>query len=78
MNWPPHPIRDHKFYALVVRELFSHRRKTIQKSLKISQGSIGKEQVAAILDTIPEEMLKKRPEELQLSDFAKIANAGCL
>lgn len=73
---PPHPISDHRFYAVIVRELFSHRRKTIRKALRISQGAIGKEQVAAIIEHIPEEMLKKRPEELELADFAKIANAG--
>lgn len=73
---PPHPIDDHQFYALVVRELFSYRRKTIRKALRISAGSIGKERVAAIEEKIPEEILKKRPEELLLSDFAKIANAG--
>lgn len=75
---PPHPIHDHQFYAIVVRELFSHRRKTIRKSLRISQGIIGKEHVAAILENIPEDILMKRPEELQLSDFAKISNAGSL
>lgn len=73
---PPHPICDHRFYATIVRELFSHRRKTIRKALRISQGVIGKEQVAAIIEHIPEEMLGKRPEELELADFAKIANAG--
>lgn len=73
---PPHPIDDHQFYALVVRELFSHRRKTIRKALKISAGIIGKERVEAIEQNIPEEILSKRPEELLLSDFAKIANAG--
>jgi len=73
---PPHPIDDHQFYALIVRELFSYRRKTIRKALHISAGVIGKERVAAIEEIIPEEILKKRPEEIQLVDFAKIANAG--
>jgi len=69
-------IADRDFYALVVRELFSHRRKTVRKGLKTSQALLGEERTDRIVATIPEDILAKRPEELSLKEFADIANAG--
>ena len=69
-----YPIKDHKFYSDIVRELFSHRRKTIKKGLKTSSSIIGAENVNKILGQIPEELLKKRPEELTLEEFSIMAN----
>lgn len=68
-------INDRHLYANVVRALFSHRRKTVRNCLKGSAGSmLGAEWVKRVLAALPEEILKSRPEELYLEDFATIAN----
>jgi 16S rRNA (adenine1518-N6/adenine1519-N6)-dimethyltransferase len=73
---PPFPILDRKFYADIVRILFSHRRKTIRKALKISGGMLGENRVTAILNSLDEATQKARPETLTLEDFARMANMG--
>jgi 16S rRNA (adenine1518-N6/adenine1519-N6)-dimethyltransferase len=73
---PPYAIQDRSFYAEVVRELFSHRRKTVGKGLKISMEKLGTGPITAILSSVPDHILKARPEELTLEMFAQISNAG--
>jgi 16S rRNA (adenine1518-N6/adenine1519-N6)-dimethyltransferase len=73
---PPYPIRDRAVYADVVRGLFSYRRKTVKKGLKAAAGMIGSRLVERMLARLPEEILKARPEELTLKEFAAIANAA--
>ena len=75
---PPYPIADTDLYALVVRELFSHRRKTVRKGLKTSRSLLGAERTDRIIAALPDEVLTKRPEELSLKEFADIANAGVM
>ena len=74
---PIFPVHDRRLYADVVRALFSHRRKTVRNCLK---GSVGSMLEGAWVDhavlALPEEILKSRPEELYLEDFATIANIG--
>ncbi len=67
-------VNDHKRYADVVRALFSHRRKTVRNCLKGSKGVLGDAWVQRVIAALPEEILKSRPEELYLEDFATIAN----
>ncbi|OPY37561.1 MAG: putative ribosomal RNA small subunit methyltransferase A [Methanoregula sp. PtaU1.Bin051] len=71
---PIFPINDRKRYADVVRALFSHRRKTVRNCLKGSTGMLGEAWVQRVIGALPEEILKSRPEELYLEDFASIAN----
>ena len=71
---PLFPINDRQRYADVVRALFSHRRKTIRNCLKGSGGMLDPEWVRRVIIALPEEILKSRPEELYLEDFATIAN----
>jgi 16S rRNA (adenine1518-N6/adenine1519-N6)-dimethyltransferase len=71
---PLFPINDRHRYADVVRALFSHRRKTIRNCLKGSGGMLDPEWVRRVIIALPEEILKSRPEELYLEDFATIAN----
>jgi 16S rRNA (adenine1518-N6/adenine1519-N6)-dimethyltransferase len=73
---PPYPIRDRAVYADVVRGLFSHRRKTVKKGLQSAVGMIGSMRVARMLAELPEGILKARPEELTLKEFAEIANVA--
>jgi 16S rRNA (adenine1518-N6/adenine1519-N6)-dimethyltransferase len=68
-------IGDRRLYADVVRALFSHRRKTVRNGLRGAIGSmLGEAWVGRVLSALPEEILKSRPEELYLEDFATIAN----
>lgn len=72
---PSFPIKDREWYAEVVKALFSHRRKTVRNGLKSLSGMIGRDRLQGLLASIPEDILSSRPEELQLEDFAEIANA---
>ncbi len=67
-------VSDHKRYADVVRALFSHRRKTVRNCLKGSGGMLDPVWVQRVIAALPEEILKSRPEELYLEDFATIGN----
>ncbi len=71
---PIFPIRDHELYADVVRALFSHRRKTVRNCLKGAGGMLDPAWVGHVIATLPEEILRSRPEELYLEDFATISN----
>jgi 16S rRNA (adenine1518-N6/adenine1519-N6)-dimethyltransferase len=71
---PLFPISDRHRYADVVRALFSHRRKTIRNCLKSSGDMLDPEWVRKVITALPEEILKSRPEELYLEDFATISN----
>jgi len=71
---PLFPINDRERYADVVRALFSHRRKTVRNCLKGSGGMLDPEWVKRVIATLPEEILKSRPEELYMEDFATISN----
>jgi len=67
-------VRDRTQYADVVRALFSHRRKTVKNGLRGSSGILDREWAGRAISSLPEEILKSRPEELYLEDFATIAN----
>jgi 16S rRNA (adenine1518-N6/adenine1519-N6)-dimethyltransferase len=68
-------ISDRRLYADVVRALFSHRRKTVRNGLRGAIGSmLGEAWAGRVIAALPEEILKSRPEELYLEDFATIAN----
>jgi 16S rRNA (adenine1518-N6/adenine1519-N6)-dimethyltransferase len=67
-------VNDKKRYANVVRALFTHRRKTVRNGLKGSSGILDRLWTERLLATLSEEILKSRPEELYLEDFATIAN----
>ena len=73
-NQPIFPIKNRSLYADVVRALFSHRRKTVRNCLKGSGGMLDPEWVRRVVALLPEEILKSRPEELYLEDFATISN----
>jgi 16S rRNA (adenine1518-N6/adenine1519-N6)-dimethyltransferase len=73
---PLFPINDRHRYADVVRALFSHRRKTIRNCLKGSGGMLDPEWVRKVITALPEEILRSRPEELYLEDFATISNVA--
>jgi len=71
---PLFPINDRTRYADVVRALFVHRRKTVRNCLKGAKGLLDPAWVARAVPALPEEILKSRPEQLYLEDFATIAN----
>lgn len=67
-------VNDKKRYADVVRALFTHRRKTVRNGLKGASGIFEEGWADRLIASLPEEILKSRPEELYLEDFATIAN----
>jgi 16S rRNA (adenine1518-N6/adenine1519-N6)-dimethyltransferase len=71
---PIFPINNRHLYADVVRALFSHRRKTVRNCFRSSGGMLNPEWVSRVIAALPEEILKSRPEELYLEDFATISN----
>jgi 16S rRNA (adenine1518-N6/adenine1519-N6)-dimethyltransferase len=72
---PIFSFADRHLYADVVRALFSHRRKTVRNCLKGSAGSmLSPVWVERVIRALPDEILRSRPEELYLEDFATIAN----
>jgi 16S rRNA (adenine1518-N6/adenine1519-N6)-dimethyltransferase len=71
---PIFPIRDHELYASVVRALFSHRRKTVRNCLRGAGGMLDPAWVSMVIESLPDEILRSRPEELYLEDFATITN----
>jgi 16S rRNA (adenine1518-N6/adenine1519-N6)-dimethyltransferase len=74
---PIFPIHNRGLYADVVRALFSHRRKTVRNCLKGSVGSmLERTWVDRVIEALPEEILRSRPEELYLEDFATISNVA--
>lgn len=62
----PHTARNYSHFANIVKEAFSHRRKTLRNSLKnlVSDSDWQKITVNA----------KARPEELSVEDYLKISN----
>ncbi|MBO4522807.1 MAG: 16S rRNA (adenine(1518)-N(6)/adenine(1519)-N(6))-dimethyltransferase, partial [Methanomicrobium sp.] len=71
-----YPISDRKLYAVLVREAFSHRRKTLKKALQNSAHVIGKDVAAKIIANAPEDLLKKRAEELTLKEWAMLTDSA--
>ena len=67
-------VNDRKRYANVVLALFTHRRKTVRNGLRGSSGILDREWAERVIAALPEEIIRSRPEELYLEDFATIAN----
>ncbi len=70
---PPMPITNREVHAVLVRELFSHRRKTIRNGLKGMKNLYG-DAVLSLIDALPAEKLDKRPEMLSIVDFIDLSN----
>ena len=71
---PPIPSCDRKVHATLVRELFSHRRKTIRNGLRGMRSIYGEQPVTNLIATLPDELLEMRPEMLSITDFIDLAN----
>ncbi len=72
---PPVPIDNQKMFSDVVREVFSHRRKTLSNCLKGLSSIYGKEKTAAFIASCKPELLKKRPEVLSVAEFIELSNS---
>ena len=77
---PPVPIIDRKVFSDVVREVFSHRRKTLSNGLKGLSAVYGKEIIQKFIKCLSAEFLAKRPEVLSVAEFIELSNklAICL
>jgi 16S rRNA (adenine1518-N6/adenine1519-N6)-dimethyltransferase len=62
----PHTARNYAHFANIVKEAFSHRRKTLRNSLKSLVADFDWEKIAVNPQT--------RPEDLSVEDFLKISN----
>jgi len=71
---PPVKILNREVYAVLVRELFSHRRKTMQNGLKGMKSIYGEKSMTSLIEELPKELLGKRPETLAIIDFIELAN----
>ena len=66
LSQPRYDVADHDTFAFIVRESFSQRRKTLRNNLKkyLNESDIKKTGIAPEI----------RAENLEISDFAKLAN----
>jgi 16S rRNA (adenine1518-N6/adenine1519-N6)-dimethyltransferase len=64
----PVEILDRNLHEVLVRELFSHRRKTVRNGIR------GMQLPESVLAQIPADILAKRPEMLSVSDFIELSN----
>ncbi len=68
------PVAERIVFENLVRELFSHRRKTIANGLKSLVPFYGKEAVRAFTEKLGADLLQKRPEVLSISEFIELSN----
>lgn len=71
---PPVTLLNRAVHAVLVRELFSHRRKTIRNGLQGMQSIYGDAVMATLLESLPGDLLDKRPEMLSIVDFIELSN----
>ena len=71
---PPVKIQNREVHAVLVRELFSHRRKTILNGLKGMKSIYGEEVMTKLISSLQKDILSKRPEMLSLIEFIQLAN----
>ncbi|WP_319378629.1 16S rRNA (adenine(1518)-N(6)/adenine(1519)-N(6))-dimethyltransferase RsmA [uncultured Methanocorpusculum sp.] len=71
---PPVKILNRDVHSVLVRELFSHQRKTIQNGLKGMKSIYGEEIMAKLISSLQKDLLGKRPEMLSIVDFIELAN----
>ena len=67
-------ILDREVHSILIRELFSHRRKTIQNGLKGMKSIYGEDTMSALINSLEKDLLAKRPEQLSIPDFIELAN----
>jgi 16S rRNA (adenine1518-N6/adenine1519-N6)-dimethyltransferase len=67
-------IANKETYAIVVRELFSKRRKMVRTILAAASQIFGEEKITDLLSRLDPKILESRPENLYLEDYATIAN----
>ncbi|HJJ53164.1 MAG TPA: 16S rRNA (adenine(1518)-N(6)/adenine(1519)-N(6))-dimethyltransferase RsmA [Methanocorpusculum sp.] len=67
-------IVDREVHSILVRELFSHRRKTTQNGLKGMKSIYGEDTMSALINNLQKDLLAKRPEQLSIPDFIELAN----
>ena len=80
LHEPPVPIVNLKVHENVVREFFSHRRKTVRNCMKGLASLYGKEAVEKLAASLSDDVKNARPEKLTVTDYINIANllAGLL
>lgn len=71
---PPVEILDKNTHEVLVRELFSHRRKMIRKSIRGMKNIFGEDAVKRFIEELSDDVLNKRPEMLSVAEFIELSN----
>lgn len=71
---PPIPVVNRKIHAEIVREFFSHRRKTVKNCMKGLVAAYGKEAVERLAEALSDDVKNSRPEKLSITDYIEISN----
>jgi 16S rRNA (adenine1518-N6/adenine1519-N6)-dimethyltransferase len=68
------PIRDRSVHAVLVKKLFSHRRKTVKNGLRGMRNIYNEAAITNFIENLPKKVLEMRPEMLSIPDFIDLAN----
>lgn len=70
----PFEVLDEKYFLSFVTAVFGQRRKKMRNSIIRNKQLLGIEDMKDFISELPEDMLNKRPENLEPEDFAHLAN----
>ncbi len=70
---PTYEITADAFFLRLVKALFTQRRKTVRNGLRNTAHISGITDPEAVIDAVPAELLKKRPDAVSPEEFATIA-----
>lgn len=67
-------VLDEKYYLDFVTAVFGQRRKKMRNSILRNKQLLGIEDMKEFIEELPQELLNKRPENLEPEQFAELAN----
>lgn len=71
---PEYVVDDEQFFLDFVKAIFTQRRKTLRNAIRNTAHISGLSAPNDVVDAVDEELLRKRPEKLSPTDFARLAN----
>ena len=70
---PAYEVPDDEAFLMLVKALFTQRRKTVRNGIRNTVHISGIEHPEALIDALPESIPQKRPDALEPGEFAEIA-----
>ncbi|MFW5965836.1 MAG: rRNA adenine N-6-methyltransferase family protein, partial [Halodesulfurarchaeum sp.] len=70
---PDYDVPDPEAFFAIVKALFTQRRKTLRNAIRNTTHISGIEDSAAVIDSLPEPLLGKRPDAVSPGEFAHVA-----